>query len=330
LVGLAAGGTLSASYRRRTGIAKALTTAAIEQKTGVSRSTLHFYIRQGLIPEPQKTAGGRLLFSEDHVDLLRRIGELKRAGRSLSEIKRSLKDDVRRARGNDVDLAAEESERMHTAILNAAVDEFMAKGYKQTHVSTLIQRLGINPQIFYSHFPSKLQLLAECFTRFIERTSASLEPDMMVYDDLPERMLRRVAADRRGHELGAMLAAAIRSEGSPDELDHYQLVDALGVIMSRVAGDIASVRPPGAPVPSVSDELLAYGLLGAHNYQNLRASWGDDVSVADFLRAHLFIFLAILAAVSGEIDIYGRLARYEGIIQEVTAHGPGGPSAGQG
>ena len=305
---------------RSAGIAEALTTAAIERKTGVSRSTLYFYIRQGLLPEPQKTPGGRSLYSEDHVEILRRIGELKREGRSLPEIKKALTERVTQARNNGVDLAAQETERVHDAIIQTAIEEFMARGYKQTHVSTIIQRLGINPQLFYSHFPSKLQLLAECFTTFIERSAGSLEPGMAAYADLPERMLRRVGADRRGHELGAMLAAAIRSEGSPDELDHYRLVKALEVIMSRVAGDIAKVRPPDAPPPRVSDEMLAYGLLGADNYQRLRASWGDDVSAADFLRAHLFIFLAILAAVSGEIDIYGRLAAYEDLIQEVTAH----------
>jgi DNA-binding transcriptional MerR regulator len=303
-------------------IAEALTTAAIERKTGVSRSTLYFYIRQGLIPEPQKTAGGRSLYSQDHVDLIHRIGELKREGLSLADIKRALDPHVAKARDSSVDLPALESERMHFAIIKTAIDEFMAKGYKQTHVSTIIQKLGINPQLFYSHFPSKLQLLSECFTTFIERTNDSLEPGMVVYEDIAERNVRRVAADRRGHELGSMLAAAIRSEGSPDDLDHYRLANSLGTITSRVAEEIGRARPADAPPPSVSDEMLAYGLLGALNYQSLRASWGDGVGTADFLRAHLFVHLAITAAVAGEIDIYGKLARYEELIQEVSAQPP--------
>ena len=289
----------------------------------MSRSTLYFYIRQGLIPEPQKTPGGRSLYTDGHVELIRRIGELKREGKSLSDIRLTIGDHVAKARDHGVDLAAQESDRIHTAIIDAAIDEFMEKGYKQTHVSTIIQKLGINPQIFYTHFPGKLDLLAECFKTFIERTSESLEPGMMsTYHDIPERAIRRLAADRRGHELGSMLAAAIRSEGNPQEIDHVRLSDALGTVMLRIGAEIGSVRPPDAPPPPVSDEMLAYGLLGAHNYQSMRSSWGEGFGTADFLRAHVFIYLAILAAVSGEVDIYGRVARYEPLIREVTSQPP--------
>ena len=65
-------------------IVKVMTIAALEQATGVARSTIHFYIREGLLPQPAKTAASRSLYSEDHVRLLGRIGELKsRAARSL-------------------------------------------------------------------------------------------------------------------------------------------------------------------------------------------------------------------------------------------------------
>jgi DNA-binding transcriptional MerR regulator len=299
-----------------------LTTAAVEKKTGVSRSTIYFYIRQGLLPEPQKTPGGRSLYSDDHVDLLRKIGELKREGRSLPEIKQALSERVIRAQDSGVDLAAGEYDRVHSGIIQAAIEEFMAKGYKRTHVSTIIQKLGINPQLFYRHFPSKLQLLAECFRSFIEVGSATIEPAMQAYPDPAERAIRRLGLDRRGDELGSMLAAAIYSEGKLDPVDHVPVEDALENIMSRFASEIGGVRPPGSPVPQVSDLLVAYGLLGALSFQSMRASWGRGLTTADFLRAHLFIHLAILAAVRGEVDIYGRLAHYEALVQEVTAEMP--------
>jgi len=303
-------------------IAKALTTAAVEKKTGVSRSTIYFYVRQGLLPEPQKTPGGRSLYTEDHVELLRRIAELKREGRSLSAIKKALSEHVTRAQESEVDLAAREYDRVHSGIIEAAIEEFMAKGYKRTHVSAIIQKLGINPQLFYRHFPSKLQLLAECFRTFIDTSSATVEPVMGAYDDPAERAIRRLGLDRRGDELGSMLAAAIYSEGKLDPVDHVPVEDALENIMTRFGAEIASVRPPGSPAPPVSDVLLAYGLLGALSFQSMRASWQRGLSTADFLRAHLFIHLAILAAVRGEVDIYGRLAHYEPLIQEVSAEMP--------
>jgi AcrR family transcriptional regulator len=263
-----------------------------------------------------------LLYSEDHVDLVRSIAELKREGRSLADIKLVLNDRVARARDNLADLAAQESERVHVAIIHAATEEFVAKGYGQTHVATIIRQLGINPQLFYSHFPSKLDLLVECFKTYIGNTVAAVEPEVEAYSDPAERAMRRLAADHWVHDLGAMLAAAIRSEGRSDELEDFRLAGALDAMMGRIAMDIGSVRAPGSPAPAVPDELLAYAMLGAHRFQRMRASWGGGYGPADFLRSHLLVYLALLAAVSGEVDIYSRLAQYEDLIQELSARMP--------
>ncbi len=37
----------------------------------------------------------------------------------------------------------------------------------------------------------------------------------------------------------------------------------------------------------------------------------------DLLRAHLWLFLVVQAALAGEIDVGDRLARYEGLIAEL-------------
>ena len=41
-------------------------------------------------------------------------------------------------------------------------------GYKNTHVTAIMRKLGITATLFYSHFPSKRRLLAECVTVLIE------------------------------------------------------------------------------------------------------------------------------------------------------------------
>lgn len=304
---------------------KALTTAMLEHKTGVARSTIHFYIRQGLIPQPQKTQGGRLLYTQDHVDLLLAIGELKRGGHTLSQIKALLDERVAQVHEKSLGLPERESERVRAAIIEVGVEEFLHKGYRRTHVADIITRLGINPQTFYAHFPSKLHFLAECFKVFIQRSVELVEREMEEYPDLAERALRRIAVGFRSEDLGPTLSAAIRTEGRYDELEQFHLAETLGTIVSHIAEEITSCRSPGSGSPPVADELLAYGLLGAHRYQSMRVSWGRGLTTADFLRAHLFQYLAVLAAVRGEIDISGRLVEYESLIQEVSDSVPGLP-----
>ena len=69
----------------------------LERVTGVTRTTIHFYLRQGLLPRPQKTAASRSLYTDEHVKILQKIAELKRQGLSLAEIENELQPRVDQA-----------------------------------------------------------------------------------------------------------------------------------------------------------------------------------------------------------------------------------------
>ncbi|MBN1319693.1 MAG: MerR family transcriptional regulator [Thermoleophilia bacterium] len=308
-------------------MAEALTISGLEQKTGVSRSTIHFYIREGLLPQPQKTAASRALYGDVHVRLLRRIVEMKRAGRSLPEIRAALAKELAKARESSVDLAGQENERIRAAILRVATQEFMAKGYKRTHVANIIRGLGITPQVFYSHFPSKRQLLVESFNTFIRWNLAFFEPQLTKSSDLGEKLLWRVLADVRANEFGSEVLSLVRSEETEGTDLARSVESAWEGVISLMVEDFESVRPVGAAASPISFELLAYSMIGALHNTALRVSWDEKYDRADILRLHLWTWLALLAAISGEVDVDSRLARYEGLIQEMAAREPQTPPA---
>lgn len=291
----------------------------LEKKSGVSRTTVYFYIRQGLLPDPQKTSTGRSLYGEHHVRLLQRIGELKRAGLSLPEIRQALAEDLARACESEVDLESQENERMRQAIIEAATDEFVSKGYKGTHVLAIIQKLGTNPHVFYRHFPSKLELLAACFKSAAPLPLDPGERTKQAPGDPVENVLRGLTSDLRWHRLSAVLAGAIRSEEQQDREALRRLAETWDAVIVNPLRDIREARAARSTVPAVMDELLAYSLIGAHRSTSMRASWDERFGSDDLLRAHLFVFLALMAAVGGEVDIDSRVARYEPLIQELTA-----------
>ena len=76
--------------------------------TGVPRTTIHFYLRQGLLPRAQKTAASRSLYTDEHVKILGRIAELKGQGTTLAEIESELQPRLDEANETAVDLAAQE------------------------------------------------------------------------------------------------------------------------------------------------------------------------------------------------------------------------------
>lgn len=304
-----------------------MTTSALEKKTGVSRTTIYFYVRQGLLPESQKTATGRSLYGEDHVTLLRKIGELKREGYSLSGIKRALEKDLARTNESELDLAELEDSRMRSAIIAAASEEFAANGYRGTHVMAIIQRLEINPHIFYRHFPSKLELLLECFKAATPLPIDANEARELEPHDFGERVLRGLAGGTDWHRLSVALQQAIRSEEPLERETSRRLAEVWDAIIVNIMRDFDEVRPPGSPPSPIKDELLAYSLVGAPRAAYMRASWDDKFKASDLMRAHLFVFFAVMAAVGGEVDIQSRVAGYEPLIQQLTAGMQGPPLA---
>jgi len=299
----------------------------LEKQTGVPRSTIHFYIREGLLPAPQKTAASRALYTDHHARLLERIARLKEKGLSLAQIKVELATELEAASQNAVDLAAQENERIRRAILRVATEEFVTKGYEQTHVADIIRRLGITPQVFYSHFPSKRRLLAESFRTFISWNLAYVEPKLSKTKDYGEKLLWRVLADFRANGFGSEVLQLVKSRDG-DEKELVQLVErAWEGVIAVIIADFMEARPNDLPPSPISLELLAYSLIGAQHNACLRASWDDTYSRADLIRVHLWLYLAALAAFSGEVDIDSRLIRYEELIQEVAAREPVTPPA---
>lgn len=72
----------------------------LERLTGITRMTINFYIREGLLPKPQKTAPNMAYYNQDFVDRLKLIFKLRQQHQlSLAQIKHILENV-----GNELDL----------------------------------------------------------------------------------------------------------------------------------------------------------------------------------------------------------------------------------
>lgn len=77
----------------------------LERRSGFTRATINYYIKEGLLPVPQKSAVNMAYYSESFVEELMRIKVLKEQGNfTLKQIKDILQN-VRQGRGEDVDVA---------------------------------------------------------------------------------------------------------------------------------------------------------------------------------------------------------------------------------
>ena len=295
----------------------------LERVTGVPRTTIHFYLRQGLLPRPQKTAASRSLYTDEHVEILQKIDDLKHQGLSLAEMEGELQPRVDLANEESIDLVAQEHERMHNQILALAAHEFATKGYKNTHVTTIMRRLGITATVFYAHFPSKRRLLAECVTVLMSWSIRYVDGVQAEMDDPAERLLWNIYGHSRVFELGSAALAVIRVEGTDDDNESHRAIQrGLQATVDHILADLDS-KQSMYPNPSrFRGDLIALNLFGAYEHLAFRSRFDKEYSRREALEAHLWLFLAAQAARNGEIDIDSRLARYGDLIDKLSSGMP--------
>jgi DNA-binding transcriptional MerR regulator len=302
---------------------KVFTIGELEKLSGVSRSTIHFYLSIGLLPRPQKSSPSRSLYTVDHLQILKGICELKGSGLSLAEIEKRLEHKVDAANESDVDLAAQEYERMHQRILSVAAQELTEKGYKDAHISTIVRKLGITTAVFYSHFSSKRRLLVECSSVLIESGLEFVDSKEAITTDPAERLLWLCFSHLHVFRLGATALALTRVEEFADEGElHRMIQDAFKGILEHIERDVSEGISEERKRPAVPDELVAHSLFAAYEQTIFRMLADKRYRLEDVLLTHMWIFLAIQAARNGEIDIDSRLNKYRGLIEQMSSQLP--------
>ncbi len=294
---------------------QSLTINELEATSGVPRSTIYYYVREGLLPTAQKAAASRAIYTEHHVALLGDITRLKDQGLPLRTVKERLAPRIIAARAADVDLVAEQNEQTRQAILTAAARLFVRTGYKRTRVADIIKEVGITPPVFYGHFPSKQELFVEAFGVFVGWMRGFLEGRLADEPDPAARDLARVHGYLGVQMLSPDLMSLVRSEALHEDDALRRAVERSYKDMTQdTLDDLSALRQQGGTTLPASDELMAYGLLGGVENVVMRASWDDRYSRSDVLWTTLCMFLAVQALYSGRLDLRAEIERYAGTV----------------
>ena len=169
-----------------------LTISQLEEETGVARSTIHHYLREGCLPAPQKTAASRALYTDVHVELLREIVALRAEGVPLADIRARLQSRIEAAETSGVDLAARQVEQTRRRVLDAAARQFARKGYGRTRIADIVREAGVTPTVFYGYFKTKRQLFTRTFAVFIEWMQPLADEWSVAEPDLAARLINSI------------------------------------------------------------------------------------------------------------------------------------------
>jgi AcrR family transcriptional regulator len=304
---------------------RSLTITDLERASGVPRSTIYYYVREGLLPAAQKAAASRAVYSDRHLSLLKDISALKDQGVALGAIKERLAGEIAAAGVADVDLVAEQNEHTRQAILTAAARLFVRKGYKRTRVADIIKQVGITPPVFYSHFPSKQDLFVEAFGVFVGWMRKFLESRLADEPDPGARELARVQGYLGVQTLSPDVMRLVRAEALHEDEDgalRKAVQRSYKGMTQDVLDDLGTMRREAGTRLPVADELMAFALLGGVENVVMRASWDDRYSRADVLWTVLCVFLSVQAVYSGRLDLMAEFDRYAASIERLAATPP--------
>jgi AcrR family transcriptional regulator len=156
-----------ASTRRTSRLGEGLDLADVIDRTGVPAATLHYWLRRGLLPAPERVAANRFAYDERHVQAAQLVHLLREERRmSLDDIAAVLpsllaaaSEEAFRPEMWDALIASRERHLRPVAppraLISAAREVFAERGYAFVSVDDLCAAAGIAKGSFYRWFASK-------------------------------------------------------------------------------------------------------------------------------------------------------------------------------
>jgi AcrR family transcriptional regulator len=258
---------------------KTYTIADLVALTDVPPATIHYYLRQGLLPQPKRVAANRFTYDERHVHALRLVRMLRdQRGlalplirRIMPELSRLEAEEAFRPEMWDRALAPRMSRRPtpSTRLLEAAKEAFAKRGYGEVNVDDICRAARISKGSFYRHYRSKEELFLaatesladEVVALFreavddagVEEDQAGpllagfLEPRLPLYLELLARSIQgrpgyEEAARRIFGRLAYQVGQSVNGSGSAEERGMKAVGAAATLILTQTLGS-----PPVEP-----------------------------------------------------------------------------------
>jgi AcrR family transcriptional regulator len=150
--------------------------------------------------------------------------------------------------------SAEEAERKHAALIEAALEEFASRGFRGASLRTIAAKADISTRTLYNHYPDKVALFAVC----LETSSVELRRFTL--------QTTAPAASAAGTDLAETLAAHVVAVLEQLSQERSRQI---AVLLYREGAEFAEVREIARAqferyqVDPVVDILQRHGMTGA-------------------------------------------------------------------
>jgi len=231
----------------------------LEKITGIKRSTIHYYVREGLLSPPRRTGKTMAYYHPDHIAELNRIRELQEEGYPIAIIK-EMKAGGQARREESLEEGEATSDRKQQ-ILEKAVEVFARKGYHKTRISDITRAVGVGHSTFYLYFPNKKAMFMECIDQVFQTMFSGVWEEIKDEKDPLKRVRMRGEAVLKLHPEFLDILHILHGNMEDDPRLEAKRREIYASIAKTVERDINRAIKEGLLKP-INAEVASYMLVG--------------------------------------------------------------------
>lgn len=249
----------------------------LERITGIGRSAIHYYLREGLLSPPIRTGQTMAYYNASHVEELRRIREMQEEGYPLALIREMKQGTLDKAQAGEAGVATDRKKE----IMATAVEVFARKGYHLARISDITSEVGLGHSTFYLYFPSKEALFIECVDQVFQTMFSGVWDEIKHEDNPLKRLRMRGEAVMKYHPEFLDILQALKGTLDDPRLE-IKRREIYASIAKTVERDIDKAIKNGL-IPKINAEIASYMLVGWMETAPLLLSEGKGYNVDDLL-----------------------------------------------
>jgi len=270
---------------------KSFKISELSRQTGIPKSTIHYYIREGLLHPPKKTSRTMAYFDSSHLE---RLAAIKRLRKDLRMPIAFLKQELARtgslskqSMGENAlpDAEPEPKESRKTEIVKAAIEVFTQKGYHSAKVSDITRKAGISIGTFYVHFQNKRDLFIEVVEEVFRHIVGDAARNIKGEQDLGKRLVIRGRTFFENYTRYVEILNQLRAEiASEEKWPQEKLNRMYKALTGPVIKEAREGVERGEIRAEVDPELLAFALTGLIEVLSFRISLDSKYTIEDAMR----------------------------------------------
>ncbi len=262
---------------------KDMTISELSGHSNIPLSTIKFYIRENLMPGPNKTRGTKAYYNSTHLNRLKLIKKIQTEGNMpLSKIKEIINmiQDNEESRQKD---AVEDNLNIKNEIIVSAITVFRTRGYEKATIADIVGAARIGRSTFYKNFKNKKDLFIECIKHIIfhevEKEDMDGADEIKDEGDVLKIIDKHAKAFSNMNPLWVDMANILRAAAINDPEEFAEKLDeVIHLKISRLKNGVEKNIERGM-FRRINATLVAVMLLGLQDYHDYLAKSMDENAV---------------------------------------------------